>query len=150
MEMATHGTPLPATTCLHHRSRQVPVRNSRLKPTKIVSDLPFWSLRRRCNGCPKHVVLQGKVRDHSGKWTWLTKLAGSYPPRLCRAWASELAAAAAAPGGAFGHGDSLSRWEAELLRSGRLECHGCSQLPRCPRIFVAPFSWDCERVWTSF
>ena len=116
-----------------------------------LSNLPLWTLRQQCRGCVRHIHLQGLVWLRSGEKTWLTAVAGGYPPQLARQWARELVAAAPAAGLAQ-HGFALLRknWEGCLNQAiGDQRCPAQPR-PQCPRCFHLPFAWDCKRVWTCW
>ena len=102
------------------------------KPTKVLGTLPSLpQLSMLCPGSHYHDRLQGTVLV-AGKHVWATKLAGAYPPPLCRAWAQ--AAKGVAPKSALSsssHGSSSGRkWQACLLQGKKPDAR--YTVPTCP------------------
>jgi hypothetical protein len=121
-----------------------------LKPTRILSSFSLARLSLQCAGCERHMVLQGIVHLRNGKRSWLTAVAGCYPPALCRSWAKGIAEVC--PDSGFHHGAPLQfeKWDSQLR-----QCPGCSKFsgcdqPRLPRCFSLPFDLNCKRCWTNF
>ena len=121
-----------------------------LKPTRILSSFCLARLSLRCAGCTRHMVLQGIVHLRNGRRSWLTAVAGCYPPSLCRSWAKGIAEVC--PDSGLHHGAPLrfEKWDSQLRQCpGCSEFAGCDQ-PRLPRRFSLPFDLDCKRCWTNF
>ena len=61
------------------------------KATRLLTSLSsLATLRIRCDGRHSHHVVQGRI-SIGGKSVAASKLAGRYPPKLCRAWAKAVA-----------------------------------------------------------
>ena len=119
-----------------------------LKPTVVLTNLePPFGLSRLCQCRTPHLHLRGKVSS-GGRQVWLTKLAGAYPPSLCRAWARILANAIPAFAGTR-HGVLSAHWENQLARA----VGGASQqvaAATCPARCRLPFSKCSPRWGTSW
>ena len=77
------------------------------------------------------------------RWTWLTKLAGCYAPRLCRQWAKLLCDAA--PGEAVDASCAVQgHWEIDLAREIHVDGPTDILQPRCPASFRLPWPADAE------
>ena len=118
-----------------------------LKPTVIMTDMArLASLGALCPGHHQHEILQGPVSVKTGsgavRSVWKTKLAGRYPPELCRQWAAILREVA--PRSALLHADSDRSpvGESELARAFGLELPQPTRRPCCPK--GNPQEWRVE------
>ena len=131
------------------------------KPTKVVGTLPtLVMLSRQCKGGHYHEHLQGsvtiQVAPNSNKSMWRTKLAGKYPPSLCRLWAQALALAAPKTAWLTSGADGeacAQKWEARLraVTSSTAE-YTPAKAPACPRGHCPPWpdaapSWGKTGRW---